>query len=332
MRDDQARPIVVVTYCFSKDLRPTASFRIWPRGRPGRRVPRAANDGHGLVRRLDWPTADRNRFASSRRTSHTVQSRTNRVVTSLENKDLRSTASLSFSFSTRFLSSARRPCLEGTRVRPTVVDVVDLVHLAGASSLSSGCLHASSEELPEHRDHLAMVGPGGDHQAHRPGIEPPEHRPRQQKALTYRPPRRHHRDRTLGDRPANLHLLPPELASEHLRETARDRRGRPRAAPGSDAPPGPAPRPASAAGRGNRPPPPAYPPEPSSGVSFPAHGADSVQGRPLRSPDHLGDLRGPGRDDHGTGWRTSAFHCKPWGVDGGSRVERTSRPAACDVV
>src|SRR5271168_2751777 len=70
--------------------------------------------------------------------------------------------------------------------------------------------------LPEDRDHLAMVGPGGDHQAHRPGVKPPEHDPRQEKALAHRPPGRHDGDRAPRNRPANLDLLGPEPAAEDL--------------------------------------------------------------------------------------------------------------------
>ena len=61
-----------------------------------------------------------------------------------------------------------------------------------------------------------MVGPGGDHQAPGPGVQPPEHGPRQQKALAHRPPGRHDRDRAPGDRLANLDLLRPEPAAEDL--------------------------------------------------------------------------------------------------------------------
>lgn len=61
--------------------------------------------------------------------------------------------------------------------------------------------------FPEHRDDLAMVGPGSDHQRVRPGVKPPEDDAGQEEALAYRSPCRHDGDRAAGYLTAREFLL-----------------------------------------------------------------------------------------------------------------------------
>ncbi len=70
--------------------------------------------------------------------------------------------------------------------------------------------------LPEHGDHLAMVGAGRDYQASGPGVEPPEDEARQEEALAHRSARGDDGDRAPRNRLANLDLLRPEPAPQDL--------------------------------------------------------------------------------------------------------------------
>ena len=178
-----------------------------------------------------------------------------------------------------------------------------------------------------------MVGPGGDHQAHRPGVEPPEHGPRQQKALAHRPPGRHHRDRAPCDRVADRDLLRPEPAAEHLLVEPRgvvaagveQRPDRPQLGASSSAGVRSRSRQSTSSAGASFGRPSAVSSSGSSWVPLPRRQPLLIPGRALGLRSSRGSLY---RGRRGELW---AVHSRTSGVDGGSRAERISGAAECDV-